>query len=252
MNRNMMLLISTAVGGTVGYFVSAVIADYLDEKEIRDQAPLITNEDEELSTDDEDEEESSSGKTTMSKSKKYKGKSNKTDYTSYFNSINRPDLAALAQKYNEGKTGNEPHQDGIVASMIAFDEFENSEKFKSPLDDITVISQEQFNNNVDEFEVVDLTYYADGIMVGEDDNIISGPEDIIGTDALSSFGMSSDDPDIVYVRNPKTRALYEIVRMSVKYAIDAERDEIIPRKGLKRGIDFDEVTNDENDEEAAY
>ena len=36
---------------------------------------------------------------------------------------------------------------------------------------------------------------------------------------------------------------------SVKYAIDADADEIVPRKGLKAGIDFDEV-NDEDDEEA--
>lgn len=245
MNRNVALLVGATVGAGAGYFVAAVVADYIEEKEIRDQAPVVVDEEEEQPTDDD--EESSPGKPTMGK-KKNKTKREKVNYTNYFMSINRPDLAALAKKYNEGVT--EPHQDAVVAQMIAVDEADTFNQPKPSADAITIISQDDFNNNPDDFEVVDLTYYADEIMVGEDDNIIPGPEDIIGNDALVSFGMLSGDPNIVYVRNPKTRALYEIVRMSVKYAIDADADEIIPRKGLKKGIDFDEVTDEETDEEA--
>jgi hypothetical protein len=245
MNRNVALLVGATVGAGAGYFVAAVIADYIEEKEIRDQAPVVVDEEEEQPTDDD--EESSPGKPTMGK-KKNKTKRERIDYTKHFLSINRPDLAALAKKYNEGDT--EPHQDAVVAQMIAVDEADTFDQPKPSADAITIISQDDFNNNPDDFEVVDLTYFADEIMVGEDDNVIPGPEDIIGNDALVSFGMLSGDPDIVYVRNPKTRALYEIVRMSVKYAIDADADEIKPRRGLKKGIDFDEVTDEENDEEA--
>lgn len=244
MNRNVALLIGATVGAGAGYFVAAVVADYIEEKEIRDQAPVVVEEDEEQPTDDD--EESSPGKPTMGK--KNKPKREKVNYTNYFTSIDRPDLAALAKRYNEGVT--EPHQDAVVAQMIAIDEADTFDQPKPSADAITIISQDDFNNNPDDFEVVDLTYYADEIMVGEDDNIIPGPEDIIGNDALVSFGMLSGDPDIVYVRNPKTRALYEIVRMSAKYAIDADADEIKPRRGLKKGIDFDEVTDEETDEEA--
>lgn len=246
MNRNVMLLVGATVGGAVGYFVSAVVADYIEEKEIRDQAPVaVLKGDEEQPTDDD--EESSSGKPSMKK-KKQKTKREKINYSNYFLSIDRPDLAALARKYNEGEA--EPHQDEVVAQMIADDEAYTFNRPKPSEDAITIISQDEFNNNPDGFEVVDLTYYADDIVVGEDDNIIIGPEDIIGEEALVSFGILSGDPDIVYVRNPKARALYEIVRMSVKYAIDAEADEIIPRKGLKKGIDFDEVIDEEDEEEA--
>jgi hypothetical protein len=247
MNRNVTLLVGATVGGAVGYFVSAVVADYIEEKEIRDQAPVVVEEDEQPTDDDE---ESSPGNSIMSKKKnKTKKEHEKVNYTAYFNSINRPDLAALARKYNEGEH-EEPHNDGVVAQLIAVNETETFNQDKPPVDGIMIIDHEQFNNNADDFEVVNLTYYADDIMIGEDDNIIYGPEDIIGSDALSSFGMLSGDPDIVYVRNPKARALYEIVRVSVKYAIDAEADEIIPRRGLKKGIDFDEVSDEENDEEA--
>lgn len=248
MNRNIALLVGATAGGAAGYFVAAVIADYIEEKEIRDQAPVVVDEEEEQPTDD-DEEESSSGKTTMSKKTKNKPKREKVNYTTYFNSIDRPDLAALARKYNEGEDKTD-RIDRVSATLVAFAESTIFEDSKPSVDAITIISQDDFNNNPDDFEVVDLTYYADEIMIGEDDNIIPGPEDIVGDDALVSFGMLSGDPDIVYVRNPKTRALYEIVRMSVKYAIDAEADEIKPRKGLKKGIDFDEVTDEETDEEA--
>ncbi len=244
MNRNVALLIGATIGAGGGYFVAAVVADYIEEKEIRDQAPVVVDEDEEQPTDDD--EESSPGKQIMGK--KNKTKREKVNYTNYFTSIDRPDLAALAKRYNEGVT--EPHQDAVVAQMIAVDEADTFNQPKPSADAITIISQDDFNNNPDDFEVVYLTYYADEIMIGEDDNIIPGPEDIIGNDALVSFGVLSGDPDIVYVRNPKTRALYEIVRMSVKYAIDADADEIKPRRGLKKGIDFDEVTDEENDEEA--
>lgn len=245
MNRNATLIISATVGGAIGYFVSAVISDYIEEKEIRDLAPVVINEDEEQPNDDD--EESTSRDLVMPKKKK--SKREKTNYAAYFNSIQRPDLAALAQKYNEGESDPIPSQNGMDVAMIAVDEYENFVKDKAPLDGIVIISQDQFNDNPDDYEIVELTYYADDIIVGEDDNVIYEPEDIIGSDALTSFGMLSGDPDIVYVRNPKTRALYEIVRMSVKYAINADADDIIPRKGLKKNIDFDEVTDEEDNEE---
>jgi hypothetical protein len=246
MNRNVALFVGATIGAGAGYFVSAVIADYIEEKEIRDQAPVVVDEDDgdEL-TDDEDE--SSPDKNGMRKKKK--DSRPKTNYTNFFNSIDRPDLAALAQRY---KDGDGPSDNTIIpATLLDEDEIETPDVSKPEPTGITIISQEEFNNNPDEFEVVDLTYYADDIVVGEDDNIIPGPEDIIGIDALVSFGLLSGDPDIVYVRNTQTRALYEIVRMSTKYAIDADADIIKPRKGLKKKIDFDEVTDDENDTEAA-
>lgn len=243
MDKKVTLIIGAVIGSGAGWFVGSVVADYIDEKELRDQIPPDLNEDEEQT--DDDDEESSGAKNKMPKKRQQK-KKEKVNYSQYFNSIDRPDLAALAKKYNEGIDENAEPAGSV--SLIADDEVIAT--IPTPVDTgISIISSDQFNNNEDDFEVVELSYYADEIMVGEDDNIIPDPEDIIGDDALVSFGMLSGDPDIVYVRNSKVRALYEIVRMSVKYAIDADADEIIPRKGLKKGIDFDEVNNDENDEE---
>lgn len=243
MNTPISYAIGAAVGGAAGYFVGSVVADYIDEKEMREHAPISTVEttEEEQEPGDEDDHSSES-----KMKKKRKAQREKQNYTQYFMSTGRPDLAALAEKYNNGIVDdiNNPTQvtlitDDEVISVITPD-----------TNAITIISSYDFNDNQDDYEVVELSYYADEIMIGEDDNIIPDPEDIIGDDALVSFGMSSGDPDIVYVRNPKTRALYEIVRMSVKYAIDSEAETPIPRKGKKRGIDFDEVNDDETNEEA--
>lgn len=245
MNRPITFVIGAAVGASVGYFVSSVVADYIDEKELRDLAPVvITDEDDEEPSNDDDEE-SSQGNIAMKKKRDKKPKREQLiNYTSYFNALDRPDLAALARKYNEGIV-----DDPTVGTDLINDEFLETKVLETTRS-ITIISQEEFNNNPDGYEIVELSYYADEIIVGEDDNIIPGPEDIIGEDALVSFGLMSGDPDIVYVRNTNTRALYEIVRMSAKYAIDSEAEVIKPRKGLKKGIDFDEVNDDENDEEA--
>lgn len=244
MNYRINIAIAAVVGGGVGWFVGAVIADYIDEKELRDRAPENRIDDEEETTSVDDEEESSTGDKSMSKKNK-PPKKEKINYTQYFNGINRPDLAALAQKYNDGVLETEP----LDIKMIDDDAIPDVVPTVSS-NGITIISAEEFNTNDDDFEVVELSYFADEIVVGEDDNVIPDPEDIIGDEALVSFGMRSEDPDIVYIRNTKTRALYEIVRMSSKYAIDADADTIIPRKGLKKGIDFDEVIDDQDDEEA--
>lgn len=244
MNYRINIAIAAVVGGGVGWFVGAVIADYIDEKELRDRAPENRIDDNEETVSADDEDESSTGDKTMSKKIK-PSKKEKTNYSQYFNGIGRPDLAALAQKYNDGVLETEP----LNIEMI--DDTDVPEILPNVTSTgITIISAEEFNNNDDDYEVVELSYFADEIVVGEDDNVIPDPEDIIGDEALVSFGLRSEDPDIVYIRNTNTRALYEIVRMSSKYAIDADAETIIPRKGLKKGIDFDEVTDDQDDEEA--
>lgn len=241
MNTPISYAIGAAVGGAAGYFIGSVVADYIDEKEMREHAPISTvetTEEEEAEHGDEDEP-SSRDKMTKKRQKQRE----KQNYTNYFKSIDRPDLAALANKYNNGET------EEVASTIELISEDETIGIITPDANAITIISQDDFSDNQDDYEVVELSYYADDIVIGEDDNIIPDPEDIVG-DALLSFGMLSGDPDIVYVRNPKTRALYEIVRMSVKYAIDADAETPIPRKGKKRGIDFDEVSNDETNEEA--
>lgn len=70
-----------------------------------------------------------------------------------------------------------------------------------------VISPEEFGE-FEEYEKISLTYYADGILADDNDEIVDDAEDIVG-DALDHFGEYEDDS--VFVRCDERRCDYEIL-----------------------------------------
>ena len=75
----------------------------------------------------------------------------------------------------------------------------------------------------------ELTYYADGILEDEDYNVVTGVEDLIGKQSLTTFGEYEDDS--VFVRNDKLRADFQILKDPRTYA-------------EARGISPDRVSNE--------
>lgn len=61
-----------------------------------------------------------------------------------------------------------------------------------------------------DYEVIELTYFADGVLVDDYDEVVDDPEDIVGPNALSSFGEYEEDT--VYVRNDARRCDYCILK----------------------------------------
>ena len=78
----------------------------------------------------------------------------------------------------------------------------------------------------EEYEVIYLTYYADGTLADDMNDILQTPEEAIGPDALKHFGEYIDD--VVYVRNTHLKADYEITRDPRTYAEAIERRPHIP------------------------
>lgn len=70
-----------------------------------------------------------------------------------------------------------------------------------------VIPPEEFGE-FDEYEKISLTYYADGILADDNDEIVDDVEDIVG-DALGHFGEYEDDS--VFVRCDERSCDYEIL-----------------------------------------
>lgn len=102
----------------------------------------------------------------------------------------KPDLvqyAAMVQKYG-GTVGEEKE-----APM----------KEKSPY----VIPPEEFGE-FDDYEKISLTYYADGVLADENNEIVDDVEDVVG-DALDHFGEYEDDS--VFVRCDERKCDYEIL-----------------------------------------
>lgn len=78
-----------------------------------------------------------------------------------------------------------------------------------------VITPEDFGSYSD-YDTINLTYYADGILADEDDELVDDVEDIVGFDSLNHFGEYENDA--VHVRNDARKADYEILRDSRTYS----------------------------------
>ena len=63
---------------------------------------------------------------------------------------------------------------------------------------------------LDDYSTFELTYYADDILEDEDYTIVTDVEDLLGPDALNSFGEYEDDA--VFVRNDYLHADFQILR----------------------------------------
>lgn len=77
-----------------------------------------------------------------------------------------------------------------------------------------VISPSEFGEL--DYDTVSLTYYADGVLADEMDEIIEDVDDIVGLDSLNHFGEYEDDS--VFVRNDRMSCDYEILLDSRNYA----------------------------------
>ena len=72
-----------------------------------------------------------------------------------------------------------------------------------------VITPESFDT-IYGYDTVTLTYYADGVLADDDDNIIEDPDILVGDDFADHYGEYEEDT--VFVRNDEFKTDYEICR----------------------------------------
>ena len=91
----------------------------------------------------------------------------------------------------------------------------NKKEDKTMFEDIPyVIPPDEFGE-LDDYNTISLTYYADGVLTDEDDEPIDDFEEIIGEDSLNHFGEYEEDS--VFVRNDSLRTDYEILKDVRRY-----------------------------------
>lgn len=88
------------------------------------------------------------------------------------------------------------------------EKLETNDKEGEPVDEPYVISPNDFGE-LDGYETISLTYYANGVLTDDQDNIIDNVDEVIGMEALSHFGEYEDDS--VFVRNDERKCDYEIL-----------------------------------------
>jgi len=80
-----------------------------------------------------------------------------------------------------------------------------------------VIPPEEYGE-IYEYDTRNLTYYENGVLTDEDDNVIDDVEGLIGKESLDHFG--DYEPDSVHVRNDKMKADFEILRDGTNFKKD--------------------------------
>lgn len=78
-----------------------------------------------------------------------------------------------------------------------------------------VISPNEFDE-MDDYETISLTYYADNILADDMDELVEDADNVVGADFASHFGEYEDDS--VFVRNDRLKADYEILRDERNYS----------------------------------
>ena len=82
-----------------------------------------------------------------------------------------------------------------------------------------VIPPEQFGDD-ENYDQISLTYYADGVLADENDEVIDDVEETVGIESLNHFGEYEDDS--VFVRNDTRKCDYEILLDQGTYSEVAE------------------------------
>lgn len=104
-----------------------------------------------------------------------------------------------------------------IASMYSNNDEKKEEGGDKPMSrtEPYVISPAEFGE-MENYEVITLIYYNDGVLADRDNNRIEDIESCIGYDSLNHFGEYEDDA--VYVRNDDAMTDYEVLLDESDYA----------------------------------
>jgi hypothetical protein len=82
-----------------------------------------------------------------------------------------------------------------------------------------VISSDEFTANDNNFDQVQLTFYAgDGILADERDETVEMVPKLVGENFHTKFGQKAGEDNVVYIRNEAIQTEFEIVRDERKYS----------------------------------
>ena len=153
-----------------------------------------------------------------------------------YEQIANDEIAEMKAYYNN-KYGdflnymNEPVGEEVKAEVVKVEEKPNITEYASLIknkgysekeDEVPyVISPDDFGENED-YEHIYLTYYANGFLVDDDDNVIEDVEAMIG-DAIDRIGEYEEN--VIHVCDDKREFYYEIVADPNDYFIEEQEEE---------------------------
>lgn len=133
----------------------------------------------------------------------------------------------------EETVSNVPRVDNVtvneyekIVSDAGYSKTEDKKGGNVMVDRPYVITPNEFGEFYD-YDTESLTYYADGVVADDFNNVIDDIDNIIGEDSLNHFGEYEDDS--VFVRNDALRTDYEILLDEREYSsvIPISPDQVI-------------------------
>jgi hypothetical protein len=209
MNKLTKVLIGAALGGGIGWFVGQIAQDYLAEKQARENLELAEEIINRRALEFDQEEPKPVGKKKKSKKESHNVAPIR-DYGEYYKALEHPELAALVEKYNgDDPILEEQEEEKTVLEVVEFS-VEADQANKDP----RIISVEDFDESVTDGYIREYADYYDDDVLTIHNEPVRNPEQIVGEDALISFGELSEDPNKVYVLNETLKVMYEITKMN--------------------------------------
>jgi hypothetical protein len=232
MNNTLKIAAGAVVGAGIGWFIGAVIAEYIELIEEEKNNPYQIDE----SVDDEDDTEENQRPVEMSKNKQSK-RTITVDYTKTYipTEQDKIDINVLAAKYNQGIL---PPEESIDAEETWVDEDADT----ADSGPIRIINVSEFAASGEDHKKITLLYFDDDVVTDENRKILNDPEKMIGEEALISFGVLSDKEDTVYIRNDDRKTDFEVVRMDEPF---------ITTPGPRTSSRFDHIQEDDNEGEGS-
>ena len=120
------------------------------------------------------------------------------------------------EEFSEGDMEN--YYDAV--REYGHNDYDNSAQNELEVDKPYVISPEEFGE-FDNYEQISLTYYDDGYLADDMDDLVEDVEDIIGWELLNHIGEYEEDA--IHIRNDSLKTDYEILRVMDRYS-DISRD----------------------------
>jgi len=122
------------------------------------------------------------------------------------------DVSASPADIPESVTGEQP----MVSSKKVNIFTDYKEPSPEALRDRSVpylVATSEFYVEDDEFTKITLHYYAgDGVLADDRNKLVPDIEGTVGAENLEHFGYLDDDPEVIYVRNHKRNADFEVLR----------------------------------------
>lgn len=223
MNKGIIFAIGAAIGGIVGSeltfaWTKKQFEEKYDTLRRQDYEDLKTHFEEqykslkvyngELDGDDENEGKAGSQNASVTQQEPRRAILGANDEQRFDNKEN------LQQKANK-RSKNHTDYSKIPHSVLSDPAKPEVKKDESKDMNPYIITPDQFDSG--ENEKVTMNYYLDGTLTDDEDTPIDQNDYFPNIDIEGSFDDESDEPDLLFIRDPKLKIDYEISKILVRY-----------------------------------